>query len=154
MLAMGGSATHVRVPNRLAAPKASDRLAVLQNVGDDVNFRHTLDEPASGLLYGSEVEFAESPTEGDQVGIGKILVTKQQDQVIEPRTTDDAECVLVQPAQIDAADFRAKSAARRDDQRYVASHLHLRAAQPLKVSLKSTVDCSLGRSPLHEKWMP
>ena len=114
------------MPNRLAVPEAADRLAVFQNVGDDVKFGHALDETAPGLLDGSKVEFAESAAEGDQLGIGQLLAAKQQDQVIQPGAADRGECRLAQLPQIYPANFSSESAARRNDKRLVHRfHLHI-----------------------------
>ena len=79
------------MPNRLAIAEAADRLAVFDDIGDDVEFRHALDEPASGFLDGSKIEFAEAAAEGDQLSVGKLLAAKQQHRIIQPSEVDRGE---------------------------------------------------------------
>ena len=52
------------MPNRLAMAEAANWLAVLDDIGDDVEFRDPLYKPTSGFLDGREIKLAEAFAEG------------------------------------------------------------------------------------------
>jgi phosphate-selective porin len=106
---------HIGVPYRFARAKAADRDAVLHDIRHDVDLGVALDKTASVLLDGCVVERAEPAAERDQVRVGKMLITKQDDRVIEPRPGDDIEADLVDRSKIDPPDFGAERRAGRDD---------------------------------------
>ena len=60
---------HVGVPDRLAAAEAADRLPVLNDIGDDVEFGQALDETAAALLHRGPVKVAEQAAEGNQIRV-------------------------------------------------------------------------------------
>jgi hypothetical protein len=65
------------VPDEFSGAEAADRDAVLQHVGDDVEFRFALDEAAAVLLHRGPVEWAKPAAVGDQVVVGQGLAAEQ-----------------------------------------------------------------------------
>ena len=120
-----GQVRHVGVPDRLAGAEAADGDAVFNDVRHDIDLRKAFDEPAAVLLDWRLVERAEPPAEGDQVGVGELLIAEQDDGVIEPRLVDGGERRVIDRAQIDAADFGAERGAGRHDVESLAQDGHV-----------------------------
>jgi hypothetical protein len=70
------------------------------------------------------VEFTKAPADGDQVVIRQVLVSKNQDLMIEPGTINRFELVRVNILEIDAPDFRTQRLAAWND--LYAGTLHWR----------------------------
>ena len=102
-----GQVRHVGVPHRLTGTEAADRDTVFDHVRDDVNLGMALDEAAAVFLDRRQVERAEPPAEGDQIGVAELLVAKQQHRVIEPRTIDLRKDRVVYRPQINIQYLRA-----------------------------------------------
>src|SRR5665213_286188 len=90
----------IGVPERLAVAQAADRLAVLDDVGDDGNFRRNLAVAAVALgvdaiLFGDqrgrvEFEFAELAGERHVLRVGHRRPAEAQHEVVEPGLADRA----------------------------------------------------------------
>src|SRR5712692_3477501 len=74
----------------------------------------TFDEALPVLLDGCMVQFAEAPTERDEILVGKALAREQQHLMIEPRRVNRSEDRVVDGAHIDPADLGAERGASRD----------------------------------------
>ena len=74
-----------------------------------------IDEAAAVLLDRRLVQRAEAAAEGKQRVVVERLVAKQQHKMLDPGAMDDGEVVIVDGAQVDAADFGAEGCAGRDD---------------------------------------
>ena len=102
------------MPDRFAVAEATDGLAVHLDVGDDVNLRQALDEPAPGLLDGRPVEIAQAVAERDQFMVGEPLIAHQHHGVIVPGLHDARERRFVKTPEVDAPDFGAERGAGWD----------------------------------------
>ena len=98
---------HIGVPHGLTGAEAADGDTVFHHVRDDVNLGMALDEAAAVFLDRRQVERAEPPAEGDQIGVAELLVAKQQHRVIEPRTIDLRKDRVVYRPQINIQYLRA-----------------------------------------------
>src|SRR3954453_10926546 len=83
-------------------------------LGDDVNLRQALDEPAAGLLDGRPVEIAQAVAERDQFMIVEPLIANQHYGVIVPDLHDARERRFVKTPEVDAPDFGAERRAGWD----------------------------------------
>lgn len=101
------------MPDGLTGAEAADRNAVLDDVRDDVDFRVPRDEALPVLLHRRNIEVAETTAERDQVIVGQGLIAKQQYLMVNPSLMKCREHRGVDPAQVDAAHFRADAAAGR-----------------------------------------
>src|SRR4029077_7096180 len=75
---------HVGVPHRFAVTEAADWLAIHLDVGDDINLRQPLDEPASSLLDGRPVKIAQAAAERDEALIAEPLIADQHHRMVMP----------------------------------------------------------------------
>ena len=66
------------MPHGFAIPQAADRLPVHLDVGDDVDLRQALDEPAAVLLDRCPIEVSETATECNQVLVTERLTANKQ----------------------------------------------------------------------------
>ena len=110
-----GQIRHVGVPHRFTGAEAANGDAVLDHVGDDVDLGTAFNESPAVLLDGGVIERAEAAAECDQVLVCEMLIAEQDDRVVEPRLVDGGKHALVDAAEIDAADVRAKRRAGRNN---------------------------------------
>src|ERR1700744_204349 len=120
------------MPNGLTIAETPDRLAVLQNIGHDVELGQASDEASSRLLNRRDIQFAKSTAERDQLRIRQSLPAKKQHEVGEPCAVDHREGAFIQCADIDAADFRCESAAAGYDFGTGRHARHLMRSTPSK----------------------
>jgi hypothetical protein len=91
------------------ASKIADRLAVLDDVGDDVEFRMLLVEWFSVGIGPRGVEVAKIFAERDELRVGQRLSMEHHHQPFAPDIFDGADIsARHRLRQIDAADFRAQ----------------------------------------------
>ena len=97
------------MPDRLAIAEIADRLAVLDDVGDDVELRVLLEERLAVGVGPGRIELSEISAEGDELRIREVLPMEHDDKPLAPRILDRRDIVARQRLRkIDAADFRAK----------------------------------------------
>jgi len=72
------------VPHRLAIAEISDRLAVFDNIRDDVEFGVILEERLAIGIGARRVELTEILAEGDQLRIGEFLIVEDDDLPLAP----------------------------------------------------------------------
>ena len=76
------------MPDRLAVAEIADRLAVLDHVGDDVEFRMLLVERLAVGVRPRRIELAEIFAEGDELRVGEILPVEDDDKPFAPSGPD------------------------------------------------------------------
>ena len=109
-----GAIGHVGVPGRLVGAERADGLAVLDDVRYDGDFRMLRDRRHASGVDRRRVELPEPAAEPAQI-TGQILVAENDDEVAVPHRPDRLEGLPVDGADIQPADLRAQSGARRDD---------------------------------------
>src|SRR6266513_2405244 len=72
------------MPAGFAGSKAANRFSILDYVRNNIDFRMALHKAPASLLHRRAVEFTKATTEGNEVGVGQFLPSKQQDLMIEP----------------------------------------------------------------------
>jgi sodium-dependent dicarboxylate transporter 2/3/5 len=107
-----GQIGHVGMPDGFAGAETADGHAVLDHVRHDIDLRAAIDEAAAVLLDRRLIERAEAAAERDQIAVGKLLIAEEHDRVIEPRLVNRRECLVVDRAQINAADLGAERGTR------------------------------------------
>ncbi len=106
----------VRMPAHLGVAVAADELAVLLDIGDDVDFRMFRDPGSARGVRRRHVEFAEAPSEGHEPHIVQILVSHDQHQVVVPRLLDLGDDRIVEIVRtIDAKDLGAERRVKLPD---------------------------------------
>src|SRR6266566_278001 len=106
---------HIRMPTRFAGAQTADGLSIFDHVRNDVNFRMTFNKSAAALLNGRMVQFAEAATEGNQIFIVQLLLTKQQDLMVEPGSVNGFELIGPNLSDIYAANLGAERLSSWDD---------------------------------------
>src|SRR5262249_6354939 len=119
-----------RVPDRLTRTKAANRDAVLDDVGDDVDFGAAFDEAAAVFLDRRLIELTELPAERHEVVVAQLLPADEDDLVGEPATVERLEGRRIQRTQIHAGDFGAERCAGRHDGRVTRHGQRLRIRTP------------------------
>src|SRR6516225_8673671 len=100
---------HVGVPDRLSVSQISNWLAVLDDIGDDVEFRMLLVERLAVWVWSRRIELAEVLAERDEFRIGELLSTEHHNKPIAPRIFDRRHLGPCQRlGKIDAAHLRAQ----------------------------------------------
>src|SRR5262245_26960632 len=95
---------------------------MFDDVGDNVDFRVTLDETLPVFLDGRFVEIAEAAAESKEIFVGQRLITKQQDLMIEPGLVNDRKALRVDCANVEPIDARTKCGACLHNLRNTAIH--------------------------------
>ena len=104
------------MPDRLAVAKIADRLAVLDHVGDDVEFRMRLVERLAVGVRPRRIELSEVPAEGNQLWIRQTLPMEDDDKPLAPRGFDRVDIGLRQRLRdVDTVDFRAQRGVQISD---------------------------------------
>src|SRR5262249_10407326 len=103
------------MPTRFAGAETADGLSIFDHVRNDINFRMTFNKPAAVFLNGRMVQFAEAATEGNQIFIGHLLLTKQQDLAVEPGPVNGFELIGPNLSDIYAANLGAERLSNWDD---------------------------------------
>src|SRR5262245_52877246 len=91
------------MPYRVTVAEAPNRFAVHLDVGDNIDFRQTLDEPAAIFLDRRPVKIAEAAAECDQVLIAQRLLANQQYRMLVPGLDQSPERRVVEVPQINAS---------------------------------------------------
>src|SRR6185295_18360598 len=87
------------------------------------------------------VEIAEAAAERDQIGVGQVLIPEQQHLMVEPRTMDRRERLVVDRAQVDVVYGCAEHGAGRPHTHQVhRSRLHSWGALRATSAASSTLD--------------
>src|SRR5277367_1058826 len=76
------------MPNGFAVAEIADRLAVLDHVGNDVEFGMFLIEGLAVRIWARRIELTEIPAEGDKLRIREILPVKNHDKPLAPSGFD------------------------------------------------------------------
>ena len=78
------------MPDGLAGAKIADRLAVLDDVGNDVDFGELLVERLAIRVRPRRIEFAKLPAESKKLRVREALAPRHDDQTCPPRLFDCA----------------------------------------------------------------
>src|SRR5260221_13092675 len=101
--------SQVGTPARLPVAKTADRLAVLDHIGNHVDFRIGLVERLAIGIGPGRIEFAEASAEGEKPRIGQSLSADHDDKPRAPSRLDGVDLALRKRfCEIDAAHFSAK----------------------------------------------
>ena len=85
------------MPRRLARAETADRNAVrTHDVRDDVDLRIAVDESPSRLEHRGMIERAQAPAEGGERFVGELLISDEDDLMLEPRMVNGRELGVVQ----------------------------------------------------------
>ena len=95
------------MPAGFAAAETANRFSIFDHVRDDIEFRMTLHKAASALLDRRKVELAKAAAEGNQIIVGQLLPSKQQDLMIEPRLVNGFELIRVNSSDVNALNLGA-----------------------------------------------
>src|SRR5580704_17519301 len=97
------------MPDRLAVAKIAHRPAVLDHVGDDVEFRMRLVERFAVGVRPRRIELSELLAEGNELWIRETLPMEDDDKPLAPRGFDRVDIGLRQRLRdVDAVDLRAQ----------------------------------------------
>src|SRR5262249_39297849 len=108
--------SHVSMPDRLAITQISDWLAVLDHVGDDVEFRMRLVEWFAVGVWSGRIELSEVLAEGDELRIRETLPVKDDDKPLLPGGFDHVDSGLGQWLRdVDPLYFRSQWSAQIPD---------------------------------------
>ena len=102
------------MPYCFAVAEAPNRFAVHLDVGDNVDFRQTLDEPAAIFLDRRPVKIAEAAAECDQVLIAQRLPANQQYRMLVLGVHQLSERPVVEVSQINASHLGSERRAGRN----------------------------------------
>src|SRR5215472_19311200 len=80
------------MPDRLAVTEIAYRLAVLDHVGDDVEFRVRLVECFAVRVWPGRIELSEALAEGNELWIRQTLPMEDDDKALAPRGLDHMQC--------------------------------------------------------------
>ena len=87
---------HIGMPYGLAIAEIADRLAVFDDVGDDVDLRVLLVERLPVGVRPRRIELPEVPAEGEKLRVRETLAAENDDDLFAPSVFNSLDVVLRQ----------------------------------------------------------
>src|SRR5690349_11886736 len=102
------------MPYCFTVAEAPDRFTVYFDIGDNIDFWQTLDEPSAIFLDRRPVKIAEAAAECDQVLIAQRLPANQQYRMSAPSVHQLSEHPVIEVSQINASHLGSERRAGRN----------------------------------------